>query len=73
MSESISLLTNIIFEREDIRRYRQWYLSPDIDFTKIKTNKKGLRVLFFALTAFKFPAPSLEFSKGTFKVNAVHF
>ena len=64
---------NKIFERSDIRRYRQWYLSPDIDFTKIKTNKKGLRFLFMALTAFKFPAPSLEFSKGRFRVNALHF
>ena len=64
---------NKIFERSDIRRFRQWYLSPDIDFTKIKTNKKGLRFLFMALTAFKFPAPSLEFSKGRFKVNALHF
>ncbi|MEO6722626.1 MAG: DUF2279 domain-containing protein [Ferruginibacter sp.] len=64
---------NIIFNRSDIRRYRQWYLSPDIDFTKIKTNKKGLRILFIALNAFKFPAPSLEFSKGRFKVNAIHF
>ena len=64
---------NVIFDRTDTRRYRQWYLSPDIDFTKIKTNKKGLRILFMALTAFKFPAPSLEFSKGRFKVNALHF
>ena len=63
----------IIFDRRDTRRYRQWYLSPDIDFSKIKTEKKGLRILFFALSAFKFPAPSLEFSKGKFKVNALHF
>ena len=63
----------IIFDRSDIRRYRQWYLSPDIDFTKIKTNKKGLKFAFFILSAFKFPAPSLEFSKGRFKVHAVHF
>lgn len=32
---------NIIFDRSDIQRYRQWYLAPDIDLTKIKTNKKG--------------------------------
>jgi len=63
----------VTFNRTDIRRYRQWYLSPDIDFTKIKSNKKGVRILFFALSAFKFPAPSLEFSKGRFKVNALHF
>src|SRR5690606_38410616 len=33
---------NINFDRQDIKRYRQWYLSPDIDLTKIKTNKKGV-------------------------------
>lgn len=64
---------NITFDRRDIKRYRQWYLSPDIDFTKIKTNKKGVRLLFTVLSAFKFPAPSLEFSQGKFKVNALHF
>ena len=64
---------NIIFSRSDIKRYRQWYLSPDIDFTKIKTNKKGLRFLFTVLSAFKFPAPSLELSNGKLKLNALHF
>ena len=64
---------NIIFDRSDIKRYRQWYLSPDIDFSKIKTNKKGLRILFMALSAFKFPAPSLEFSNGSFKGHWIHF
>ena len=63
----------IIFHRTDVRRYRQWYLSPDVDFTKIKTNKKSVRLLLTVLSAFKFPAPSLEFSKGKFKVNALHF
>ncbi len=63
----------INFDRRDIKRYRQWYLSPDIDFTKIKTKKKGVRLLFTVLSAFKFPAPSLEFSNGKFKVNALHF
>ncbi|MBI3138006.1 MAG: DUF2279 domain-containing protein [Sphingobacteriales bacterium] len=64
---------NIIFNRPDIKRYRQWFLSPDIDLTKIKTNRKGLRFLFTVLSAFKFPAPSLEFSQGRLKVHALHF
>lgn len=58
---------DVIFDRQDIKRYRQWYLSPDIDFTKIKTNKKGIKILFFVLNALKFPAPALEFSNGKFK------
>lgn len=58
---------NIIFDRPDIKRYRQWYLSPDIDLTKIKTNKKGIKILLFVLNSFKFPAPALEYSNGKLK------
>lgn len=63
----------VYFDRTDIKRFRQWYLSPDIDFNKIKTNKKGVRILLKALSVIKMPAPSLEFSNGKFKVNALHF
>ncbi len=64
---------NVIFNRSDIKRYRQWYLSPDIDFTKIKTNKKTIRFLFAFLSAFKFPAPTLEFSNGSVKGHWIYF
>ncbi len=63
----------INFNRPDIKRYRQWYLAPDIDLTNIKTNKKLVKVLFVVLSSFKFPAPSLEFSNGKFSVNAISF
>src|SRR5688572_27783226 len=29
---------NRTFYRPDIKRYRQWYLAPDVDLTKIETN-----------------------------------
>ena len=64
---------NIIFNRPDIKRYRQWYLAPDIDLSKIKTNKKAVKFLFTVLSAFKFPAPALEFSNGKLKAHAVYF
>jgi hypothetical protein len=60
-------------DRTDIKRYRQWYLAPDINFSKIKTKSKAVRVLFAAMDAFKFPTPSLEFSNGKVRVNAIHF
>ncbi|MEO6453145.1 MAG: DUF2279 domain-containing protein [Ginsengibacter sp.] len=63
----------VTFDRSDIQRYRQWYLSPDIDLSKIKTNKRGLRFLLVVLSAFKFPAPSLEFSRGNVKGHWLHF
>lgn len=64
---------NVTFDRTDIPRYRQWFLSPDIDFSKIKTKKKAVRLLLTVLSAFKFPAPSLEFSQGSFHFNWIHF
>jgi len=64
---------NITFDRTDIKRYRQWYLAPDIDLSRIKTNKKGLKFLFTVLSAFKFPTPSLEFSNGKVKGHWLHF
>ncbi|CAN5207829.1 DUF2279 domain-containing protein [soil metagenome] len=64
---------NITFDRSDIKRYRQWFLSPDIDLTKIKTNKKALRILLNACNILKFPAPSLELSNGSIKGHWLHF
>ena len=54
----------IIFDRPDIKRYRQWYLAPDIDLTKIKTNKKGVKTILNILNSVKFPTPALELSNG---------
>ena len=64
---------NIIFNRSDIKRYRQWYLAPDIDLSKIRTNSKALKFFLTFLSAFKFPAPALEFSNGKFKLHAIYF
>lgn len=64
---------NVIFDRRDLLRYRQWYLAPDIDLTKIKTGNKVLRTLFFALNSLKFPAPALEFSKGKIHAKLIQF
>lgn len=60
-------------DRTDITRYRQWYLAPDINFTKIKTRSKFLKTVFFALNAFKFPLPGLELSQGKLKLKGMIF
>lgn len=63
-----------VVDRRDIPRIRQFYLAPDVDFTKIKTNKKWLRTVFFCLNAFKCPAPTLMIdSKGKVKGYALYF
>lgn len=41
-------------------RHRQFFLSPDVDFTKIKTDRPFLKTLFFFLNTFKVPAPAVE-------------
>ena len=51
---------NILFDRRDIRRHSQWYISPDIDLSKIRTRSKPLKFFLTFLSAFKFPAPALE-------------
>jgi hypothetical protein len=57
-----------------IPRYRQFYLSPDIDFTRIPTRRKSMKVLFQVLNMFKFPAPTLELtSRGAFRAHMLHF
>ncbi|SFD63460.1 Predicted lipoprotein [Chitinophaga sp. CF118] len=58
----------------DIPRIRQFYLAPDIDFTKIPTRRKGLKALFVVLNMLKFPAPTLEVtSQGKLKGHLIYF
>jgi hypothetical protein len=64
---------SLAFDRRDIKRYRQFYMAPDVDFTKIKTKNKVLQSVFSALNVLKFPAPALEFSNGSFKLKALAY
>ena len=63
----------VVFDRRDISRYRQWYFSPDIDLTKIKTKSKFLKAAFFLLNSWKFPAPSIGISKKGIEWNWLLF
>lgn len=45
------------------RPYRQYYLSLDIDLTKIKTRSKFVRTLGFVANSIKIPAPALQISR----------
>ncbi len=55
-------------------RYTQWYLSPDIDLTKIRTNKKGLKFALYLLNIFKIPMPTLQYDRQEgFKLHALYF
>ena len=54
-------------------RQRRFYLSLDVDLTKIKTKSKVLNRLFGALNILKFPAPALEFSNGKLGFYPVYY
>ncbi|MGM0581948.1 MAG: DUF2279 domain-containing protein [Bacteroidota bacterium] len=46
----------------EINRYRQFFLSPDIDFGKLKSDNKFFNGILEALNLTKFPAPAVEYS-----------
>jgi hypothetical protein len=55
-------------------RQRQYYISPDIDLTKIKTKSKFLHSVFGAFGFIKFPAPAVEFnSTDKAKLHWIYF
>ena len=62
-----------ITTRYDVQRRRQFYLAPDIDLTKIKTNKKAVRTLLNLLNSIKVPAPTLELSNGKVRGHWLYF
>jgi hypothetical protein len=45
-------------------RVRQYYLSMDIDWTKIKTNSKVLEFFLKGLSFIKLPFPTLEYNQN---------
>ena len=49
-------------EYDHIPRYRQYYLSLDINTAKIKTGKKGWDAVLHALSFIKWPMPALEYN-----------
>jgi uncharacterized protein YfiM (DUF2279 family) len=64
---------NVVFDRRDIKRYRQWYLAPDMDLTKIKTRSPFLRTILFLANSVKIPSPAIELSNRKLKFRAIVF
>lgn len=55
-------------------RYRQYFFSLDIDWSKIKTNSVVLKTVLNGLTFVKLPFPAIEYnSKGRFVLHLVYF
>ncbi|MFQ3306343.1 MAG: hypothetical protein ACI9K4_001412, partial [Polaribacter sp.] len=54
--------------------YRQFYLSLDIDLTKVNTNSKFLKSVFSVINFIKIPSPTLEINtKGQLKFHYLYF
>lgn len=59
----------------DFPRRRQFFLSFDIDFTRLKSRSPLVKGLLIALNALKFPAPTLEWNThgGGFRFHPIYF
>ena len=54
--------------------YRQFYLSLDVDLSKIKTNSEFLKSVFSVVNFIKIPAPTLEINtKGRVRSHYLYF
>jgi len=64
---------NTIFLPEK-HRFRQYYLSLDVDLTRISTQSHFLKTLFSIVNTIKIPAPTIEVnSKGTVEFHSLYF
>jgi hypothetical protein len=52
--------TTFIVPADRYPRHRQWYISPDVDLSRIHVKSKFLKTLLCMANIFKFPAPALE-------------
>jgi len=60
-------------EIPNFERFRQFYLSLDIDFSKIKTNSKFMKGVFTTLSYIKIPLPTLEISQKKIQCHFIYF
>jgi hypothetical protein len=64
---------NTVFLPES-SRFRQYYLSLDVDLSKIETKSHLLKTLFSVFNTIKIPAPTLEINeKGITKFHPIYF
>lgn len=56
------------------QRTRRFFVSPDIDLTRIQTRSKFLRTALFVLNGIKVPMPAVEFrSNGPMRLHGFYF
>ena len=66
------LVNTVFFSQKE--RIRQFYLSLDVDLSKIKTKSHVLKTLFSVFNSIKIPAPTFEISSSAgFKFRPIYF
>lgn len=60
----ISANENNFTDLQSFSRKRQYFLSLDIDFTKIKTSKPWVKTMLKMLNVIKVPSPTMELNQG---------
>lgn len=59
---------------ENLPRSRQFYLSLDLDLTKIETNSHFLKTFFSVFSVLKIPAPTIEYTVNEgFRTHILYF
>ena len=54
-------------------RYRKFFVSLDVNLTKIPTKSPALKTFFGAVSFIKIPMPTLEYSRKKFKFHILYF
>jgi hypothetical protein len=55
-------------------RFRQYFLSLDLDLTRVKTKSKALNAIFNFVGVLKFPFPAIEYNSGNhWKLHGIYF
>lgn len=67
-------ITNEAGTTNGVKRYRQFFISPDIDLTRIPVRSRALKSFFGVIGFIKFPLPALEIrEQGTLKMHWLYF
>jgi hypothetical protein len=73
MSTGNEEFVNTIFLPND-KRYRQFYLSLDVDLTKIETKSHFIKTILTFFNSLKIPAPTIEIKgSGGIKFHLMYF
>ncbi|KIA87596.1 hypothetical protein OA85_08525 [Flavobacterium sp. AED] len=65
---------NMLFLTQNPQRFRQFYVSFDVDLTKINTKSHFLKTLFSVLNTIKIPAPTIEMAHfNDIKLHLIYF